>query len=404
MPVQSDHPDPATPAVEMVVVQPTPFCNIDCSYCYLPSRHDKRVIAQETVATLFEKLFASGWARPEVTVVWHAGEPMVLPVAFYDQAFAAIEAMRPAHVRIKHAFQTNGTLITPAWCDFVKKWDVGLGVSVDGPRAIHDANRKTRSGKGTFDRVMAGLKLLREHGVRFHVISVLGRQSLADPRGMLDFYLDQGVDHVCFNVEESEGDHVSDLFAAGDLRARFQDFLGAFWQLARASGKIHFLREIDTMIPRIFRPSEIDMRNPQVEPLAMLNVDCLGNVSSFSPELLGYQSQEYGNFLLGNVNTDTFRQIRDAAYGSALYRDISTGVAACRQSCDYFSICGGGAPVNKLSENGSFATTRTAYCTLTQIVATDLILDSFDRLERSWTEGGPTPPPAAAQRGAAAAV
>lgn len=390
------------PAVEMVVVQPTPFCNINCSYCYLPSRHDKRVIAQSTVANLFQKLFASGWARPEVTVVWHAGEPMVLPVAFYREAFAAIEAMRPAHVRIKHSFQTNGTLIKPDWCDFLKEWDVGLGVSVDGPREIHDANRKTRSGKGTYDRAMAGIRMLREHGVRFHVISVLGRQSLEQPRAMLDFYLDHGVDHVCFNVEESEGDYVSDLFAAGDLKGRFQDFLAEFWAMARASEKIHFLREIDTMIPRIFRPAQIDMRNPQVEPLAMLNVDCLGNVSSFSPELLGYKNQDYGDFLLGNVNTDTFQQIRDACYGSALYRDISAGVAACARSCDYFSICGGGAPVNKLSENGSFATTRTAYCTLTQIVATDLILDSFDRLERSWTGDAPHPPAAAIPAGAAA--
>lgn len=387
----------------MVVVQPTPFCNINCSYCYLPSRHDKRVIAQETVATLFEKLFASGWSRPEITVVWHAGEPMVLPVAFYREAFETIEAMRPAHVSIKHSFQTNGTLIKPDWCDFLKEWNVGLGVSVDGPRAIHDANRKTRAGRGTFDRAMAGLKMLREHGVRFHVISVLGRQSLDQPQAMLDFYLEQGVDHVCFNVEESEGDYVSDLFAAGDLRARFQDFLSRFWQLARASGKIHFLREIDTMIPRIFRPSEIDMRNPQVEPLAMLNVDCLGNVSSFSPELLGYQNPDYGNFLLGNINTDSFARIRDAAYGSALYRDISAGVAACREACEYFSICGGGAPVNKLSENGSFATTRTAYCTLTQIVATDLILDSFDRLERSWPGDAPQYPPAPALSAGAAA-
>jgi len=401
-PVMAQQTTAAEPAVEMVVVQPTPFCNINCSYCYLPSRHDKRVIAQSTVANLFGKLFASGWSRPEVTVVWHAGEPMVLPVAFYREAFEAIEAMRPAHIRIKHSFQTNGTLIKPDWCDFLKEWDVGLGVSVDGPRDIHDANRKTRSGKGTYDRAMAGIRMLREHGVRFHVISVLGRQSLEQPQAMLDFYLDHGVDHVCFNVEESEGDYVSDLFAAGDLRARFQGFLAEFWRLARASEKIHFLREIDTMIPRIFRPAQIDMRNPQVEPLAMLNVDCLGNVSSFSPELLGYKNQDYGDFLLGNVNTDTFRQIRDACYGSALYRDISAGVAACARSCDYFSICGGGAPVNKLSENGSFTTTRTAYCTLTQIVATDLILDSFDRLERSWTGNDAHPPAAAVPAGAAA--
>jgi hypothetical protein len=62
-------------------------------------------------------------------------------------------------------------------------------------------------------------------------------------------------------------------------------------------------------------------------------------------------------------------------------RDISAGVELCRQQCEYFSVCGGGAPVNKLTENGSFATTRTQFCRLIQIVPTDLILSALDRLE-----------------------
>ena len=61
---------------------------------------------------------------------------------------------------------------------------------------------------------------------------------------------------------------------------------------------------------------------------------------------------------------------------------------ACSAGCDYFSVCGGGAPGNKLFENGSFASTRTSYCTLTQIVPTDLILEAYDRLEQSWTGDG----------------
>ncbi|HZY55682.1 MAG TPA: hypothetical protein VFE73_20665, partial [Reyranella sp.] len=69
---------------------------------------------------------------------------------------------------------------------------------------------------------------------------------------------------------------------------------------------------------------------------------------------------------------------------SALHRDIQQGVAACRAECEYFSVCGGGAPVNKLFEKGGFAAARTSFCTLTQIVPTDLILEAYDRLEQSW--------------------
>jgi uncharacterized protein len=71
----------------------------------------------------------------------------------------------------------------------------------------------------------------------------------------------------------------------------------------------------------------------------------------------------------------------------AMTRDIALGVEACRRGCEYFSVCGGGAPVNKLAETGSFTETRTSFCSLTQMVAIDLILDAFDRL-KELEDGG----------------
>lgn len=373
----------------MVVIQPTAFCNIDCSYCYLPDRNNKHVISRLTVERLFSELFASGWASPEVTVIWHAGEPLVVPVAFYRETFEAIERLRPASVAIKHAFQTNGMLIDPTWCALFRDWQVGVGVSIDGPRHLHDANRKTRSGGGTFDKTLAGIRCLRAEQVPFHVISVLSRASLDMPEELLAFYLSEGIDQICFNVEESEGAHVSGLFAESDLRQKYKAFLRTFWHEARASGRVRFLREVDLAIPRVFRPNEVGTRNIQTEPLAMLNVDSHGNVSSFSPELLGLRNAGYADYLLGNINTDSLARIHKTCLQSALFRDIQAGVEACRRTCEYFSVCGGGAPVNKLFENGGFTSTRTSYCTLTHMIVTDLILEAFEQLERTWAENDP---------------
>jgi uncharacterized protein len=375
---------PATPEIGMVVVQPTAFCNIACTYCYLPDRSNTHVIAQSTVTRLFEEIFASGWSCPELIVVWHAGEPLVVPVSFYEEAFAAIDRLRPANVVVKHSFQTNGMLIDADWCRLFKQWNVGVGVSLDGPRDLHDLHRKTRSGKGTFDKTIAGIRTLRENEVPFHVISVLSKASLDMPHELLDFYLSEGIDQVCFNVEESEGDHVSSLFHGPALRQRYAAFLRTFWREARRSGRVRFVREIDLTLPRVFRPEDAPTRNIQVEPLAMLNVDSHGNVSSFSPELLGLKNETYGDYLLGNIRFQSIAEIRDACLASPLYRDISEGVRACNTTCDYFSVCGGGAPVNKLFENGSFTGTETSYCTLTQMVPTDLILEAYDRLEKGW--------------------
>ena len=373
---------PATqPMIETVVIQPTAFCNIACTYCYLPARNERGVMEQSTVRTIFERIFESGYAAPELAVIWHAGEPLAAGLGFYQEAFATIESLCPPHIQIVHSFQTNGILLTDAWCDLIEKWDVRVGVSVDGPKALHDAHRVTRKGLGTFDRTMDGIRLLQSRGIPFHALSVLSARSLTDPQGMHDFYADAGIGRVCFNVEESEGEHVSSLLDQGNLDQTFRSFLENFWRIAKANGKVGFVREIDAMIARIFSPAEALCRNPQTEPLAMLNIDRFGHVSTYSPELLGYKNAEFNDFIIGDIRKSSLREIYADCLASKLHAAIGKGVKKCEQECGYYRICGGGAPVNKLFEAGTFEATQTGYCRLTQMVPTDIILDAIDRLE-----------------------
>ena len=368
------------PVIDLLVVQPTPFCNIDCKYCYLPDRNSKAVVAPQTLHNLLSQVFASGWVRGGLSVVWHAGEPMVLPIAFYRDAFAMIEQLRPRDLAVVHSFQTNGTLIDDAWCDFFAEARVNVGVSIDGPRQLHDRNRVTRSGRGTFDRTIAGIRMLRRHAVPFHVISVLSSQSMAAPRDMFDFYVAEGIEHVCFNVEESEGDHVSESFGEAGAETAYYNFLREFWRLTAAMpGKIAYVREIESALQQVIRPREALFRNQLVEPFAIISMDWAGNISTFSPELLGLKNPVYDDFILGNINRAALVDLPFAAAFARMRDDIDAGVAMCRENCEYFSVCGGGEPVNKLAENGSFASTETTYCRLTKMRATDLVLDALER-------------------------
>jgi len=104
-------------------------------------------------------------------------------------------------------------------------------------------------------------------------------------------------------------------------------------------------------------------------------------VSSFSPELLGLKNADYDDFIVGNIHRDSLDEMLHSDAMRAMHRDIAAGVAACKAECAYFAVCGGGSPINKLTENGSFATTRTSFCDLVQKVPTDLILEALDRLE-----------------------
>jgi uncharacterized protein len=375
------------PRIELLVIQPTPFCNIDCRYCYLPNRNSKAVVAPQTLSNLFAQVFASGWLRDCLSVVWHAGEPMVLPIAFYRNAFRMIDALKPAELPVTHSFQTNGTLIDEAWCDFFAEEQVNVGVSIDGPQLLHDRNRQTRSGRGTFDKTIAGIRLLRRREVPFHVISVLSIDGMLAAREMFEFYLEEGIEQVCFNVEESEGGHVSQSFADRGVEAAYSRFLSEFWRLsAAAPGKIKFIREIEHALQQVIRPEGAPFSNQLVEPFAIVSMDWAGNISTFSPELLGLKNAEYGDFLLGNINRDALVDLPQSANFAKMRQDIDAGVAMCRERCEYFSVCGGGEPVNKLFENGTFASTETTYCRLTKMRATDLVLDALERVQLSRSD------------------
>jgi uncharacterized protein len=373
--------DRTVPTIQLLVVQPTPFCNIDCRYCYLPNRTSKAVVTRETLQNLFSQVFASEWLGGGLSVVWHAGEPMVLPIGFYRDAFDLVEALRPPELQVVHSFQTNGTLIDDDWCRFFAEARINLGVSIDGPQHFHDRNRVTRSGRGTFARTIAGIRLLRRHGVPFHVISVLTPQSMAAAREMLDFYIAEGIEQVCFNVEESEGDHISESFREANIDALYYRFLSEFWRLSTAApGKINFVREIEAALQQVIRPREAPFNNQLVEPFAIINMDWAGNIATFSPELLGLKNPAYNDFILGNVNCDALVDLADSLVLARMLADINAGVAMCEEQCGYFSVCGGGEPVNKLAENGTFVSTETSYCRITKMRATDLVLDALDRI------------------------
>lgn len=370
---------PACNQTSLLVVQPTPFCNINCSYCYLPNRSSKRRLDFELAETVFRKLFTFPTIRESVTIVWHAGEPLVLPVSYYERMFDLIEGLAPNDLQIRHSFQTNGMLISDEWCEFIGARRINIGLSVDGPKELHDRYRMGRDGGGSFDRAFAGLQKLQRAGIPFHVISVLTLESLQQPDTLFDFYADNDITDICFNTEEQEGTNAQSRFVGHDSSSSlYRSFLRRFAELTIERKKDIFIREIESSL-RAIRGHGAIAHNEQAEPFRIISVDCEGNVSTFSPELLGLRHELYGSFAFGNLRTDSFEEVSARVLKSRVYADIQAGVQECRCTCGYFGVCGGGAPSNKIYENGSAASTETAYCRAI-MAAMDVVLELTERL------------------------
>src|SRR5215218_5344790 len=165
--------------LELLVIQPTPFCNINCSYCYLPDRQNTRKMSLQTLERAFDWVFSSGLVHKPFELLWHAGEPMVMPPAFYDSASELLARHDRDGTLVTQSFQTNATLIDAGWCELIRRRKIHMGVSVDGPAFLHDRCRRTRQGAGTLDRVLRGIRCLQEHDIPLQVITVLTSEALA---------------------------------------------------------------------------------------------------------------------------------------------------------------------------------------------------------------------------------
>jgi uncharacterized protein len=363
--------------LDLLVIQPTPFCNLDCTYCYLPDRQNKRRITPALLDHIFARVFASAVVQGPFTVVWHAGEPLVLRPQFYAQAFAIVARHNHANIPVTHSYQTNGTLIDEEWCDFIVQHNLRIGVSVDGPDFLNDTCRKTRRGGGTHKRVMEGIARLQRHHIPFHVITVLTLDALDYPDELYAFYGENHIQYVGFNIEEIEGPNQQSSLSAAETEQRFRQFMSRFFDLVTTGSYPLRVRELDSMIAAIVHGGSDTLPTQETAPFAILSVDYQGNFSSFSPELLGLGSPRYGNFILGNMQTDSPASVIGSPQFRALHEDIVAGIAQCKQVCPYFRFCGGGAPVNKYFENGSFNSTETLFCRLNRKAMLDVVLDKL---------------------------
>ena len=371
--------------LELLVLQPTPFCNINCSYCYLPDRQSTKKMSSATLRQSLDWVFASGLVREPFSLLWHAGEPLVMPVDFYEEAVALLGRANKSGVRVDHSFQTNATLIDARWCDFFLRHDVHVGVSVDGPAFLHDRCRRTRQGAGTLDRVLRGIRLLNEHQVPLFALTVLTAEALAYPDELFDFYRTNGINSVGFNVEEIEGPNISSSLLGSGMRERFRRFFRRFVDLACSADPPMVVREFQTSTAALLGPRYVaGSRTQENKPWAIVNIDCDGNFSTYSPELLGFSSPRHGSFALGNVFRDSLDDVIASERFRALEEEIARGVEMCRQECPYFAFCGGSAPANKFFENGTFASTETMSCRLQKKVCLDVVL--------AWLEEHPATP------------
>ena len=364
--------DGAPPAFHLLAKPTGPICNLDCEYCFFLSKEalypdDKFRMADQQLESYIQQLL-SAHKTPEVTVAWQGGEPTMMGLDFFRRSVELVDKHCRPEQRVSHTIQTNGTRIDDGWAAFFKEHDFLVGLSVDGPRELHDTYRVDKQGKGSFDRVEKGWDTLRRHDVDINILCTVNAANADHPLDVYRFFRDdkdvrfiqfipivervtetllplankgwgshQGEDRPLY---VQDGSSVTDRTVGAEQFGRF--LIEVFDEWVRHDVGEVFVQHFDAALA-----------NWHGEPSGV----CVFNETCGSALTLEHNGDLYScdhyvepDYLLGNINETPLAELvaspQQVAFGRAK-RD--TLPAYCR-SCDVRFACHGECPRNRFIE------------------------------------------------------
>jgi uncharacterized protein len=171
------------------------ICNLDCKYCFFLAKEmlypgSKFRMADELLETYIRQLLESQHGE-EVIVGWQGGEPTLMGLEFFERSIEYVGKYVKPGQRVSYTIQTNGTKLNDAWCAFFKQHNVLVGLSIDGPKQLHDCYRVDKAGNGSFDDVMRGWECLTRHGVEVNILCTVHAANGDHGTAVYKFFRDQ---------------------------------------------------------------------------------------------------------------------------------------------------------------------------------------------------------------------
>ena len=185
----------APPAFHLLAKPSGATCNLDCAYCFFLSKEmlypGSRFRMADAMLESYIRQLIESHQTPQVQVAWQGGEPTLMGLDFFQRSVEYAQKYRKPGTEIEYTIQTNGTLLDDDWAAFFKAHSFLVGISIDGPRAMHDAYRVDKGGQPTFDKVMRGLNVLQKHGVEYNTLTTLHHANTDHPAEVYRFLRDE---------------------------------------------------------------------------------------------------------------------------------------------------------------------------------------------------------------------
>lgn len=326
-------------------------CNLACHYCYYldkaslyadgSSDRDKegcrpRMVMSDATLEAYILQYIEAQTQTEVLFTWHGGEPLLLPVSFYEKVLRLQRRHARGHV-IDNCIQTNGTLLSDEWCRFFSRNHWLVGISIDGPAHLHDAWRRTHSGRGSFDRVLRGIRLLQQHRVEWNVMGVVNSVNADFPLDVYRFYRDIGSEFIQF-TPIVERDDPEATVSPGQY-ARFVTAIFDEW----------VRHDVGSVFVQLF-DSILACWVGQAPGLCTMAPTCgHATVMEHNGDLYCCDHFVFPQYRLGNIHQTTIAAMAYSARQQQFGLDKHDALPTqCRQ-CLWLGICNGGCPKDRIA-------------------------------------------------------
>lgn len=323
-------------------------CNLACDYCYYSTCGGKpgpRInrIDSEVLETFIKQFMAR--SKGSASFAWQGGEPLLAGLDFFEEVVMLQARHALPGTSIGNSLQTNGTLINDRWAQFFKRYHFLIGVSLDGPKEIHDARRTYSSGDGSFDRVMRGIGHLREHGVDFNILTVVHEGNVDKAAELMNFYRDNDLRFIqfipCMDFRAQQTDRAARFLITPEQYGRFLCEVFDYWY--NDGEPVISERFFDNLLSsHVGLGAELCVHRKSCPRTLILEQNGDAYPCDF------YINDEYK---LGNVGHDSLDDILSSPLYNRFLSMKPTLPEACK-TCEYLEFCHGGCPRNRRWNHG----------------------------------------------------
>lgn len=344
------------------------LCNLSCRYCYYLDKAEiyggrEPVMSEAMLETVVREYIAANDV-PEVTFNWHGGEPLLLGLDFYRKALELEEKYADGKT-IHNTIETNGILLDRAWADFFRKHGFLVGISIDGPKDIHDKFRRDRGGAPTFDKVINAVRLLQTSGVEFNTMSTVNAASEGRGREVYQFLKSLGSRYLQFMpvVEHIKAGRITDPAESGAQIAPWSVGSSAFGRFLCDIFDVWVRNDVGRVFVGQFDATLASWC--RVSPgICVYAETCGGNaVIEHNGDLYPCDHFVYPKYRLGNIAETSIREMMASPAQVRFGIDKRNALPSACRKCRWLFACHGECPKHRFNHTERGETGLNALCT-----------------------------------------